>query len=125
MRKILSRLDRLEKSSKNRQIEFHIRLEEESRLKNYFHNLNQFMEADFPGHGWSKLSLKEKWKVYTNPDPPKKLNRPDCPIPKIIPSDNKNEKLYVEALRLHGDNLWERIEQRRSASNEQIGSLLV
>jgi len=82
--------------------------------KDIFHSMNETIKEHYPKHGWNKLPPKKKWEIYIRPSTIKKYFRPNCPIPLLI--DEKKDiysDLVYDALRLSGDMIFKKIQQRK------------
>ena len=102
MRKILSRIDKLEKTNKSKLIEIESKLQREALREEYFHFLNQIMKEHFPTHVWTRLSSKEKERIY------------------FTPFNMKESNLLGEVLRLVADVIGKEIFRRRKLARGKI-----
>jgi hypothetical protein len=76
MKSLESRIERLEGMANSRSRKEAVSEEE------FFDFANEIVEEFYPGHDWNKLSLNERWRIWTRPpvsnpqdDPEKRLAR--------------------------------------------------
>ncbi len=120
MRKILSRIDKLEKSNKSKLIEIENKLLREAERAKSFNFFNQFMEECHPKHGWCSLTLEKRMRIYNKSGPTGTVKITKCGLPVHIPSKKKEDVLFWEANRLWIDALYQELKRRRKLRNGKI-----
>lgn len=113
MRKVLSRIDKLEKTNKCTLIEIENKMQREAQREQSFHSLNLVMKQHFPKHAWCQLTNRERLKIYNNPEPHGTYKKTDSPLPIFVFSNKKEHRLFIEVHRLYSDIIRKEILRRR------------
>jgi len=99
---IIGRINKLEEKMKSITDEMLRKTEELKQREEYFHFLNQIMKEYFPTHLWTRLSSKEKERIY------------------FTPFNMKESNLLGEVLRLVADVIGKEIFRRRKLARGKI-----
>jgi len=110
---IIRRLNNLEERVKPMmdEIEKHkIELKQKEKL---FNLLNLVMEERYPEHGWCKFSKEERLRIYNKPSRRGIYENTHSLIPIFGPSKDKEDRLFIEAVRLLIDCIGDELSRRK------------
>lgn len=102
---IVRRLNSLEKMVQPLAEKIEREKKECQERKEHFNLLNQIMIESYPEHEWCKLPIEEKLRIYNKPGPLRTYKNTNSLIPIFVPSEEKEDKLYYEVLRLVIDSI--------------------
>ena len=119
MRKILSRIDKLEKTNKSKFIEIENKMQREAQREQSFHSLNLVMKKHYPENAWSRLPSKERRRIYFT-EPKGTYDYTNRLLPKFIPFNKKESDLEFEVHSLYAEVIKKEILRRRELTRGKI-----
>jgi len=117
---ILGRINKLEEKAKSITDVMLRKKAEFKQREEYFHFLNQVMKRCHSEHGWCKLPMKERLRIYNKKGPTGTVKMTKCGLPVHIPSKKKEDILFRDANRLLIDALHQELKRRRKLRSGKI-----